>query len=59
MSEHACLDHLEYHQQHFSEVMDPEVDCSTDGWWEEWWQCKMCGECYTPSEAVRIANART
>ena len=56
--EHDCLEHLDYREQQFSEVMDVEVDGSRDYWTEVWWECVICHEKYTESEVTRLQNQR-
>ena len=58
MDEHDCLEHLDYREEQFSEVMDVEVDCSTDRWTEVWWECLICHEKYTEGEVTRLQNER-
>jgi hypothetical protein len=56
--DHDCLDHLVFHQEYHSENMDPNVDNAVETRWEEWWSCRICGECLTQGEVTRLLNER-
>lgn len=46
---HDCLEHLEYHCASHRETHG--LDCGPyERCYEEWWQCRVCGEKFTDSE---------
>jgi hypothetical protein len=51
---HDCREHVEYRQQSFAENMDCEVDGAIARWWEEWWECTVCGEKYAERELEQL-----
>jgi hypothetical protein len=47
--DHDCLEHLAYRQHESVETHG--LDCGPfERWWDEWWECCVCGEIFTARE---------
>jgi hypothetical protein len=49
MQKHYCLGNLVYRQAESVEMHG--LDCGPfERWWQEWWECSICGERFTAEE---------
>lgn len=54
---HDCLEHLRY--RHHSWVETHGLDAGPfEHCWEEWWECRVCGDKFTAGELEEMANER-
>lgn len=47
--QHDCLEHLQYRQAEWVETHGLDWG-PFEHWWEEWWECCVCGEKFTAEE---------
>jgi hypothetical protein len=49
VEEHDCVEHLSY--RHGEWIETHGLDCGPyERWFEEWWECQVCGEKFTAEE---------
>lgn len=57
MQKHYCLGNLVYRQAEWVETHG--FECGPyERWWEEWWECRVCGEKFTASELKEAEDER-
>jgi hypothetical protein len=49
MQDHDCLEYLEFREAYQCETHG--LDCGPyERWWDQWWECAVCGETYTDKD---------